>query len=512
MQKPSMFFLAETLDFNKCPLALETIKQASIFAERGFETTLLSFDFNAFYPYLRSKLYQETMLNKHVIVRNMHEDLAGYSRPSLLKKDMPVFDVAIFEEQGYVERKSDSVYEVRQDGKVVKRIILAETGTLSEIQYMDNAFRYYREVYNPWGKLKRKTYTSSDLNERRQEIYFNKKGKAYLSVWYDKQTGAFDKAHRLTDKGAIIKEFSQSAAELKADWLQYVLEKVERPVVVSNSRASDEILRSVNSDHAAKIVRMNMISKNRSGESQEQPYNELAEADFSDFDGFFLQSEFEKERLSEIYGNHDKMYVIPYCPETKGRKFNLFKRKRKDKRLAVALSVTNGHTDFEQILKAFKMTQDKHEFARLHLYGKRSDAPHFERIQRELKLESSTEFYVIGPKDASICEPALFSIIVSEYGELNFPALESMSSNTPVISFQKQSYKEQDLVQDGQTGFIVEDEDIQELANRMSYMFNHPAKAFSMGEKAKRHVQKHYSKETYARKWQTYVEDIVSGK
>jgi len=509
-----MFFLAETLDFNKCPLALETIKQASIFAERGFETTLLSFDFNAFYPCLRSKLYQETMLNKHVIVRNMHEDLAGYSRPSILKKDMPVFDVAIFEEQGHVEKKSESVYEVKQDGKVIKRIILAETGTLSEIQYMENEFRYYREVYNPWGKLKRKTYTSSDLNERRQEIYFNKKGKAYLSVWYDKQTGSFNKAHRLTDKGAIIKEFSSSTAELKAAWLQYVLENVERPVVVSNSRTTDEILRAVNSNHAAKIVRMNMITTDRVDNSNlEEFHNQVVEADFYDFDGFFLQSELEKERLSQIYGNQDKMYVIPYCPpEQKGSKFSLFKRKRKDKRLAVALSLTSEYSDFEQILKAFKMSQAKHRFARLHLYGKRSDAQKFQKLQQELDLESSTEFCLIGPKDVAICEPALFSIIVSEYGELNFPTLESMSLNTPVISFQKQQYKEQDLVLEGQTGFIIEDEDIKKLSNRMSYMFNHPAKALSMGEKAKRHVHKYYSKETYARKWQTYVEDIVSGK
>lgn len=509
MQKPKMFFLAETLDFEKSSLAFETIKQASLFATRGFDTTLLSFDFNGFYPLLRSEIYLQTSLDKRVAIRNMHEDLAGYSRPTLIKKEMPVFDVAIFEEQGHIDKVSDRVYEIKSRGKVVKRIVLGKTGTLAQIQYMEDPFRCYREDYNPWGKLKRKTYIGATMDDRRQEIYYNKKGKAYMSVWYDRFTGEFDRAHLLNDKGMIVKEFSDSNAMLKANWLKKVLESTERPVTVSNSRETDEILRELEMKDVAKIMRLNNLTKTGDGELND----DLAIQDFLEFDGFFLHSEVEKKELGKKYGNEEKMYVVPHCPKENRRLFRLFKRRKKDKRLAVALMRQSRKTDYRLIMAAFQLVHMQYPDMRLHLHGRESDESYFRKLQKELGLHGVTDFSKMITQESRVCEPALFSIILSNRGEGILPAMESMSVETPVIGVcSKNGNLHLGIVEDGQTGFIMDSNNFQALADKMIYMFSNPSNCFVMGEKARRHIKRNYNEDQCAKKWEAFIEDIVGDK
>lgn len=507
-----MFFLADHLDWNRCSLTKEALKQAALFAKRGYRTTLLTFDFNAFYPHRRSLAYQNENLPKYTAIRNMHEELQGHRKPLQTDKDMPVFDIALYEEQGKAKKLSDQTYHIEQDGTIERKITLTEEGTLSKVESRDPLRRKCREDYDPWGALKRKTFMDESSGQRRQEIYYNKLGKPYLSIWYDRETGGLDKAHRLTAKGAINTEYEGNLLRLKADWLEQVLQEEKQPVVISHGLETDRILSLADAKHAVKILRTDAGHAKWIQNVKCTGTMENVKVHFEDVDGVFLHSEFQKKQLSERFGFEEKMYVIPHCPEQRLSGFGLFTRVKKDKNLAIALNWLDVPAGCEKVMKAFRQVAAVYPDAKLHYCGKPSEKSNFISWQKQLELEHCTAFCPLGTDAQPASEAALFTIIVSPCGDLSSPLLESMGQRTPVISFHELPQAAADQIEEEQCGYSVNELHMDKLAASMIHLFQHPARAMSMGARAKRFVEKHFNYNVYTKKWQTYVEEVLSVK
>src|SRR5699024_5325655 len=75
--KPTMFFLMNSIDIKRGGLTRASLKQASFFAEMGYDTQMLTFNFNPKYPLIRKELLELNRVHKNVIIRNMYEELAG---------------------------------------------------------------------------------------------------------------------------------------------------------------------------------------------------------------------------------------------------------------------------------------------------------------------------------------------------------------------------------------------------------------------------------------------------
>ena len=511
MKRPKIFFLADALNWKQCMLAKQAMKQAVLFAQKGYEVVLLTFDFDALYPYLRSLACQEGRLSKQISVRNMFEDLAG-GCSSRYVHNLPVFDMAPFEEKGQVRKQTDTTYLIESGDGQDKKIMLTKQGSLSRIRHADALNRQCLEDFDPWGKLRRKTFLD-EIDQVRQEIYYNMKGKACLSIWHNRKTGRPDKVHRLTDKGAIYKEYTGGLLKLEADWLQEVLAAEKHPFVISYGQNTDQVLMHADVQQAVKILHLDAHHKHPESDSEAAAiYRLLEESGFSNLDGVLLPTESQKKQLSSRFGSADKMYVIPYCPEQKETGLGLFSRLKKDKRLAVAISRFGSRQSCEQILKAFQLVLADHPEAVLHFYGKTSEKAYFTKVHEQLGLGKQAIFKAFEEISRQVCEPALFSIIPTKYGDVSFPVLESMSYRTPVINYHEKPLTQREDTEDGQYGFRVRTDSISKLAACMQQLFQYPAKTLDMGMKAKRYVDKHFSKDLVVLKWQAFVDDMLAEK
>jgi colanic acid/amylovoran biosynthesis glycosyltransferase len=69
--------------------------------------------------------------------------------------------------------------------------------------------------------------------------------------------------------------------------------------------------------------------------------------------------------------------------------------------------------------------------------------------------------------------------------------MEAQAMSLPVISTFHGGIPE--VVIDGETGFLVQEKDIDALADRLDYLLDHPELRLEMGRRGRAHIEKHYN-------------------
>ena len=84
--------------------------------------------------------------------------------------------------------------------------------------------------------------------------------------------------------------------------------------------------------------------------------------------------------------------------------------------------------------------------------------------------------------------------------------LESMLNNTPVISYDLH-YGPADFIKDDENGFLVEENNIEQLAEKMLQLLDNPQNAIEMGKKAHETILKELNKENLFAKWEDVLKE-----
>jgi glycosyltransferase involved in cell wall biosynthesis len=87
----------------------------------------------------------------------------------------------------------------------------------------------------------------------------------------------------------------------------------------------------------------------------------------------------------------------------------------------------------------------------------------------------------------------------------SFPTvvLEAMASALPVIATKSGGASE--MLEDGQTGYLIEIDDIATGSQKINFLLNHPKEAKTMGEKGRDRVLNNFSYGQFAQKMQDYI-------
>ncbi|WP_106496189.1 glycosyltransferase [Lentibacillus sp. Marseille-P4043] len=507
MDKPTIYFLMNSLEIERGGLTKASLKQASMFAELGYEVQMLSFNFNAFYPYIRQQLVELGKVHENVVIRNMYEELEGQSEPLYFNgKLKPANLEKLAGNSALSKRKGHNAYRVFENGCYTKYISLASGDALKFIDYFnENRYRIRREQFDPWGKPKQLTYMDFLTNKPRQSIYFDKKGRAYLAAWYNQEKDKYDRVYCFSKNGEIVKEYTGDILKLKIDWLAEVIKHDENPVIVSDTRSTDAVITGLKEERAVKIWRLHSHHVAHPYEDDSPIAGKVKHgiANLDKFDGIFLLTEQQKRDISEKYGYGEKMYVVPHYHEPV-----LEQQIGKDEKLAVVISRLSTLKRVDHIIKAFKKVVDKVPDARLVIYGKGTETDKLKVLIQDLGLGENVSMQGYTNEPDTVYANALFSVLASKSEGFSLSILESMTNGTPVISYDIK-YGPNDLIENGQNGFIVEKANIDALAEKMIDMFTHPKEAIKMGEDAKQHIDNHYNKTVYIDKWEKYIQELI---
>lgn len=162
---------------------------------------------------------------------------------------------------------------------------------------------------------------------------------------------------------------------------------------------------------------------------------------------------------------------------------------------------------YDLLIKAWQSVARKHPDWIINIYGEGE-------LHDELQKQICDSNLV---KQIFICKPV--TCISSKYQESSFYIMssrfegfglvltEAMSCGLPCISFDCPSGPSE-IIKDGEDGILVENGNINALANNICYLIEHEEKRIQMGRKAKENV-KRYSTEQIMTQWNELFKELI---
>lgn len=203
------------------------------------------------------------------------------------------------------------------------------------------------------------------------------------------------------------------------------------------------------------------------------------------------------KNLFELNGINEKVIYIPNFVDEK--KFHYAEYPENSKNV-LYMGMLVPHKGVYYIIKAFSLILKSHPDARLIILGDGPEKDKLQKLCRSLKVKEKVKFCGRIPTQfvKKFISQSNVVVVPSLWNE-NSPMVvyESMSVGRPIVGFKRGGIPE--LVGNGERGYIVNPGDIEELAERISYLLRNPSVAESLGKNARKFVEEKLSLKCFAK-------------
>jgi glycosyltransferase involved in cell wall biosynthesis len=168
------------------------------------------------------------------------------------------------------------------------------------------------------------------------------------------------------------------------------------------------------------------------------------------------------------------------------------------------LSERKGITDLVRAMREVKN-------ARLVVAGGDGGAEiHVRELVKELELDGRVRLLGHRSDGRKIIAAADVVVVPSRSDPLPVVVLEAMVEGRPVVATRSGGCEE--MVVDGQTGYLVEPENVSEIAGRINELISQPQVAQKMGERARAVVAERFGLERYAAEFEAVLAEACSAE
>ena len=162
---------------------------------------------------------------------------------------------------------------------------------------------------------------------------------------------------------------------------------------------------------------------------------------------------------------------------------------------------------YDRLLKIWKIVQRKHPDWELDIYGNLNQSLGLEKKAEDLGVSKTVSFY---PPVRNIQEKYKNSsiyVMSSRFEGFGMVLIEAMSFGVPCISFNC-PHGPADIIKNGQDGFLIENDDIEDFANKIIQLIENENQRKEMGLNAKEKIKQFYP-ETIAKQWDTLFKSLL---
>jgi glycosyltransferase involved in cell wall biosynthesis len=167
--------------------------------------------------------------------------------------------------------------------------------------------------------------------------------------------------------------------------------------------------------------------------------------------------------------------------------------------------------DYPTMLQAFAMVRDREPKAVLLLVGRGSLQQETEALVGKLGLGDSVRFLGVRHDVPMLMSAADAYVMSSAWEGMPMVLLEAAAASLPIVATRVGGNDE--VVQEGETGFLVPPGDAEALAKTMIRMMQLSSnQRRAMGARGREHVRKQYGLDRVAERWESLYREILSLK
>lgn len=175
-------------------------------------------------------------------------------------------------------------------------------------------------------------------------------------------------------------------------------------------------------------------------------------------------------------------------------------------RQVLAVGRYSSEKGFDLLLKTWQKVWQKHSDYILNIYGQGNANP-YKELAKQLRLEKACNLN--GPTDNIIEKYQESSIFVlsSRFEGFGMVITEAMSCGVPPVSFACPCGPK-DIIKNGEDGLLVENGNLEQLAEKICYLIEHEDERKRMGQAARRNVER-FKLENIGRQWEQLFEEVL---
>ncbi len=206
---------------------------------------------------------------------------------------------------------------------------------------------------------------------------------------------------------------------------------------------------------------------------------------------FLVETGVPKEKIVTIYNGLDLERLTPSADLEREEVLAEFNLPTDFQFVTIVANLRSDVKNHRMFLRAAKKVSEKIEKIGFILAGEGELTEELKQFARKLTIENHTFFIGRCDKVAEILSVSDVCVLSSKSEGFSNSILEYMSASKPVVATNVGGASE--AVDEGETGFLVESDDDEALANRLIELLENPEKAGIMGENGRNRVEENFS-------------------
>lgn len=188
---------------------------------------------------------------------------------------------------------------------------------------------------------------------------------------------------------------------------------------------------------------------------------------------------------------------------------NSIKKSKNENKGVIAVGRYTYQKGFDLLLKAWSIVSRKHPDWKLSIFGS-GNKDEYIQLAKSLHIE---EYCHINPSVTDIydkyCENSIF-VLSSRFEGFGMVLIEAMNCGVPVISFACPCGPK-DIIHPNEDGLLVENGNIEVLAEKICYLIEHPEERIRIGKNAITNAER-YKIENIAKQWDELFQEIIKNR
>lgn len=236
------------------------------------------------------------------------------------------------------------------------------------------------------------------------------------------------------------------------------------------------------------------------------PNYEYALNHLQEWDGILMSTDWQEKVFKKRYGNLIPTYPIPvgFIPN----KPHKVKWENRTPYKIICVARLSPEKQQEHLIRAFESVISLHPEARLEFWGyDNGEKKRLLKIVKECDLDNVVKFCGYDENVDHIYNSAQLSVLPSNNEGFALALLESIAHGVPTLAYDA-PYGARSIITDGEDGYVVPLDNINELANKINEAFLSQKGLHQMSENAYRNSLR-FSEAKITEKWQHFVKDAT---